>query len=357
VTFSVAVYPAPAPDVETFRTSLRQAADRLVALQHADGSWSVQIGGPADLASSGRCARALLAAHGVFADARYLRAAETTADAITAALPRSKRAASTGNLLFLAELGRLEGRSELTRVAAESWREQLVTRGCETPEASAAELMGRPNRTAWLDGAWRNYLLWHGGEMAELARAVGQDAWADAFTLAAAESWAPKRDHAWWTMGAGRMLEALADVRGPQARRLAAAETGLLRNDELAEGLPWNDTPYDTYVYTMESAAAIQGLLADHAPQARQAGLLGLAELVRRQSTAGGWGATLSLLDAPIARDAADSVPPADVAVDETPELDAEMVLTLASAVRALETSERYAPPALAGGRGPGGDA
>jgi hypothetical protein len=337
ITFSVASYPSPTPNVDTFNLALRQVADRLVALQRPDGSWPVQVAGSGDLATSGRPARALLVAHELLRDPRYLRAAEVTADAIARSVKSSRRLASTGNLLLLAEMGRAGARPDLVALAAEMRAAQLRTRGGSTAAGSAVELMGRENRTAWLDGAWRNYLLWHGGEMVELARAVGDDSWADSFAIAVAGSWAPKRDHAWWTMGAGRMLEALAPVDNPEAQRLAEAELGALRNNELMPGLPWNDTPYDSYVYTMESAAALQGMIASRNSDAREAALAGLAELVRRQAPTGGWAATLSLLRAQAVPGQSEGVAAPELGLDETPELDAEMALTLAAAIRAVE--------------------
>jgi hypothetical protein len=327
--FSVVTYSAPQGDDETLRLSLRRAADRLVALQRPDGTWPRTVGGQGDMATSGRPARALLHAHALTGNRRYLEAATLTADTLARELKATRRHATVGNLIFLAEVSRAASRPDLLDLAGTLHRAHAKERSTADGASAAHELVSRPNHTTWLDGAWRNYLLWHGGEVAELARALGDDAWADDFTLALARSWAPKHDYAWWTMGAGRMLEALSVVEGPEARRLAEAELAALRRNEVMPGLPWNDTPYDTYVYAMEAAASVQGLLRSHDAEARRAARQGLVELCRLQAPSGGWGSTLSLLPGPLTVGSPEWVPDAEMAIDETPELDAEMVLTL----------------------------
>jgi hypothetical protein len=185
-----------------------------------------------------------------------------------------------------------------------------------------------------MDGAWRNYLLWNVGERAELARVLGDHEWADELTLGLTESWVPKHDHGWYTMGAGRALALLARTPGERARELASVETALLRNNELLPGIPWNETPYDAFAYTMETAAALQGLLIAPDAEARMAGQEGLYWLARQQAEHGGWGATFSLFEGGLRAGSQDWVPDADQAMDETPELNAEVLLALATGLR-----------------------
>lgn len=342
VAFSLVTHSGPVDDLDAIRSGLRAGADRLVALQHQDGTWSRTLAGAGEARATGRPARALLVAHAVLGDARYLEAAERAADHLRAALERDDRVATTGNLLFLAELGAASGDDDLVSLAATRWLSKHDREGLPSGAESADRLLARPNPTRWDDAGWRNYLLWHAGEQAELARAVGQDRWADRFSLAIAESWVPKHDHAWWTMGAGRMLESLASIPGDRARSLARVETSLLRNNEVLPGLPWNETPYDQSAFTMESAACLQGLLVAPDPEAREAAVEGVLTLVSQQAPHGGWGARFRLFRNPLDPMAGETVPPKELAVDETPELDAEVVLTLAMALQSRPTSTAY---------------
>ena len=334
VAFSVATYSSPSDDQQLLRDALRRGADRLVAMQLPDGSWPGQIGSTdGDLARSGRLGRALLSAHAVLQDDRHLEAASRCADALAAQVERSPRIASVSNLLFLAQFGRTMNRPELVDVVRSVRTKQLVLRGTSNPLDAARELVSRPNRTVWTDGAWRNYLLWHAGEHAELARTVGATEWAEQFVVTVGESWAPKHDFAWWALGSGRLLRELSRVPGERARRLAAVHLESLRESELLPGLPWNETPYDTFVFAQESAAVLDGMIASRDPEARRRALVGLRVVALRQAPHGGWGAELALADAPPVPGAF-AVPPAELAVRETLEVDAEIVSAIAHGLR-----------------------
>ena len=190
--------------------------------------------------------------------------------------------------------------------------------------------MSMPNRSRWLDGGWNNYLLWIASEVSRAARAVGETEWAAVHAETAAGLWVPKDDHACWVMACGSTLESLSPVRRAEARRIADVELALLRRSEVLHGLPWHDTPYDTHAYTVEAARMIQGFQSVADPDALDAAERGLRFLVSRQSSHGGWGSTLSLLDVEIDPDQPGWVPPHELATGETPEADAEVVLALA---------------------------
>lgn len=339
IAFSASTLSSPGDGLDLLRASARAGAERLLALQLDDGTWPRQLGGEGELAISGRPARALLAAHEVLEEPRYLAAAERTAALLLARLDRDRRAASTANLLFLAELGRSQGREDLLEAAHAAFLADLERRGAPDGREAAQRLLSRPNPTQWMDGAWRNYLLWNAGELAELARALGEDAWADGLSLGLAEGWVPKHDHGWYTMGAGRALALLARTPGQRARELAAVETALLRNNELLPGIPWNETPYDAFAYTMETASALQGLLIAPDPEARLAGQEGLYWLARQQGRQGGWGATFSLFEGGLRAGSQDWVPDAEQAMDETPEMNAEVLLALTTGLRSAPKS------------------
>lgn len=328
--FSVVTHPSSPEDRVRLARALERGANRLVQLQRPDGSWPDDSRRAGDLRSAGRPARALVVAHEVHPDPRYLEAAELTARTLVRALPQNRRLANTQNLLFLAHFGAATGRPDLVDLARHLRRQTLERKGHEDPVVAAEALAARENPTRWLDGAWRNYLLWSAGETVDLARAVGDHEWADRFAVAVASDWAPKHDYKWWTMGAGRMLEALARVPGPEARRLASVQLAALTNNELLPGIAWNDTPYDTHVYAQETASALQGLLASNEPGAHERAVEGLLFLASRQAPDGGWASTLSLLDVQLAPGESGYVPPAELALDESAEQDAEIVLSLA---------------------------
>lgn len=325
---TLVLHSEPGDDAEVLRSALVRAADRLVEQQRPDGSWPAVGQGPGDLATAGRPASALLVAWRATGDARYLAAARRTGAHLEEALRPESRSATTANLLFLAELGRATRRPELVERAALLRARRLDAGALADGAAAARALSARPNRTKWMDGAWRNYLLWHGGEAADLARAVGDPGWADAYTLELAAAWAPKHDHAWWTMGAGRALEGLAQVPGERARRLADAETSALLNNQLLPGVPWNETPYDSHVYALESAAALQGLLASGEPEARRLAVEGATWLAFQQLPEGGWSPRVSL---------AEGGDEAQHAVDESAEVNAEVLVALADALAELD--------------------
>ena len=334
VAFSASTLSSPGDGLDLLRAATRAGADRLVELQHEDGTWSRQVGGDGELSITGRPGRALLAAHLVLDEPRYFAAAERSADALMSRLGHEARAASTSNLLFLAELGRDHDRPDCLEAARAAFHADLARRGAPSGAEAAREILARPNPTQWTDGAWRNYLLWNAGELAELARALGDAEWANELTLTLAESWVPKHDHGWYAMGAGRALALLARTPGARARELATVETALLRNNELIRGIPWNETPYDAFAYTMESAAALQGLLIAPDVEARLAGQDGLYWLARQQAPHGGWGASFSVFEGGVRAGSQDWVPAPEHAVDETPELNAEVLLALTTGLR-----------------------
>jgi hypothetical protein len=341
IAFSASTFSSPGDGLDLLRSSLKSGADRLVELQSPEGAWPHRLGGFPELSTSGRPARALLAAHAVLGQRSHLAAAERTAETLLLQVGRNPRAASPANLLFLAEFGRDQGRSDCLDAAREAFGRYHEALGRPPGAVAAAAALNRPNPTDWSDGAWRNYLLWSSGEIAELAHAVGEPIWAAEYSVGLAESWVPKHDHSWYAMGAGRTLAALARVPGPNAKRLAAVETALLRNNETIPGIAWNETPYDAFAYTMETAAALQGLLVASDVEARLAGQEGLLWLARQQSTNGGWGSTFSLFEDGVRVGSQDWVPDAELAVDETPELDAEVVLALSIGLKSAPLKAR----------------
>lgn len=338
--FSVATYPAPSDGRGLRVAALRQGAERLLSLQRENGTWPRDIAGSGDAAAIGRPALALLRAHDVVPDPRYAAAVDRAAVALVSALAHGPRAATTPNLLFLAELAERRGDTTLRQVAHEAWVGKTGPDAVADPALAARQLMARENPTVWMDGAWRNYLLWTAGDVAELARALDEPEWSNAFTLAVAQAWAPKHDYQWWALGAGRMLDVLSVVPGDQARRLAAAELAAIANNETVPGIPWSDTPYDTYAYTREAATALKGLASSQDPEAVERGQLGLCFLARRQASHGGWGSAFTLLDNDLPADDPDAVPPSEEAVDETPDQDADVVLALAASLGARHAGE-----------------
>jgi hypothetical protein len=341
IAFSASTISSPGDGLDLLRGSLLSGANRLVELQQSDGTWPQGLGGNGELSTSGRPARALLAAHAVLGHRHHLAAAERTAELILSQLGRNPRAASPANLLFLAEFGHAQGRSDCLEAARTAFADFRQSLGGSDGAATAQATLARKNPTRWTDGAWRNYLLWSSGEIAELAHAVGQSEWAEDFSIGLAETWVPKHDHGWYVMGAGRTLASLSRLPGENARRLAAVETALLRNNEMIPGIAWNETPYDAFAYTMETAASLQGLLVAPDVEARLAGQQGLLWLARQQSSQGGWGATFSVFEGGVRETSQDWVPEAELAVDETPELDAQVVLALSIG---LKTAPLRAP-------------
>src|SRR6185295_4477004 len=94
-------------------------------------------------------------------------------------------------------------------------------------------------------------------------------------------------------------------------------------------------TPYDTYAYTQEAAASLQGMLVSADPAARDRAREGLRGLALRQAPHGGWAVIVPLMPA-VDPTVSGAIPdPAD-ATEETPELDAEMVLVYAQAHRSV---------------------
>ncbi len=335
--FAVSAFPAPSgPPLGPIAEALTRGADRLVALQNVDGSWPAEVGakrGPGDIAMSGRPARALLAAHAVTGDARYLAAALRTAHLLTdASGPAHGHVATTGNLIFLAEVAAASKDEALTRRVVASWQVRLSPEDRFDGARAGARFMERANPSSWLDGTWRNYLLGRAAEEAHLARSVGQVRWADDFTLAAARSWAPKHDYEFWCLGAATMMEALGRSRDPAALRLAGVERGVLEANLVRPGLSWNVTPYDTYVHASEATAQLSGMLASPDASFRMEALDGVSLLASRQSPRGGWGSLVALFDQ-VAAEGADDLAPADDADGESAELDGEIVMLLARAV------------------------
>lgn len=325
--------------------ALRAGADRLVALQHDDGSWGPDVDGPGSLLRSGAPARALVLAARAHDDPRYLEAARRTARALLTSLDDEPELATTANLLFLAELATEIDDEALLEATRRIRTARLGHERAESPQATAAAWMARRNPTRWMDGAWKNYLLWSAGDVADLARACGDEDWADAFTLEVARLWAPKHDHQWWALGAGRLAGSLARVPGAEARRLEAAQLSLIRGNELRPGLPWNDTPYDAYAYTQEAATVLSALALARDESARERGRLGLRVLAARQAGHGGWGTMFSLLEHAVPEGHADWVPPAELAAGETPEQDAAVVTALALAHGARPAGQGTEPP------------
>ncbi len=341
IAFSASTFSSPGDGLDLLRASLKSGADRLVELQLDDGTWPQQVGGTSELATSGRQARALLSAHAVLGNSSHLEAAERTAEQLLSQLGRNPRAATPANLLFLAEFGRDQGRDDCLQASRKAFDHYRGRLGVGTGAEAAARMLSRPNPTQWRDGAWLNYLLWSSGEVAELARAVGDTEWAADFTIGLAEGWVPKHDHEWYTMGAGRALATLSKVPGANARRLATVETALLRNNETIPGIAWNETPYDAFAHTMETAVSLQGLLVAPDVEARLAGQQGLIWLARQQASHGGWGATFSLFEGGLRASSQDWVPEAEYAVDESPALDAEVVLALSVGLKTIPLSPR----------------
>lgn len=329
IAFSASTFSSPGDGLDLLRSSLKSGADRLVDLQLEDGTWPQGVSGPGELSTSGRPARALLAAHAVLGQRSHLEAAGRTAELLLAELGRNPRAATPANLLFLADFGRHQGRSDCLEAARDSFGRYLDSLGTRDGAGAAAATLNRPNPTQWSDGAWRNYLTWSSGEVAELAVAVGRTEWAADFSVGLAAGWVPKHDHGWYAMGAGRNLAALSRVPGEKARRLATVQTALLRNNEMIPGIAWNETPYDAFAYTLEAAASLQGLLVSADVEARLAAQEGLTWLARQQSSHGGWGSTFSVFEGGVRETSQDWVPDAELAADETPALDAEVVLAL----------------------------
>ena len=243
------------------------------------------------------------------------------------------RAAGGANLQFLAELGHALGRRAMLEAAQRAWLVRYQSEDPADGREAARQLIKTENRSGWTDGAWANYLLVRVAEEAQAARALGHRAWADAYLLEAASMRAPKHDHEFWAAAAGSMLAALALCPEPEARRFELIQRGMLDVNEIDSGLSWNDTPYDTHVYSQDTAAAVEGrVMHDRRARPGSATFNGLAFLASRQAQSGGWGDTLSLLDDVAAR-GNDELAPADAADGETPECNAQIVRALAVAV------------------------
>jgi hypothetical protein len=318
-------------DDQRVAEAVRRGADRLLSMQRPDGTWSRELTGPGDLASSGRAARALLEAHVVTRQASYLAGATRAARAIVARLGEGRVATSPGNLIFLADYARATDQPGLMDTTERAWRERLAPGEIDDGRLAARRLLARANPTDWTDGAWHNWMLGRAGEEAELARLVGHGAWAEQFLIEAATTWAPKNDHAFWASAAGSMLEALSTSTSPEAARIREVDAWLLESNALLGGVPWNDTPYDTYAYAGETASALQGLLAHERITDSHSDIDAVALLVARQSSRGGWGAVLSLVDE-VAERGGDGLAPADMAEGETAEIDALVVGVLSRA-------------------------
>ena len=332
--FRVTVESSSRPSSTIVREALTAGADRLLELQRPDGLWPAELHGPGDLASSGRSARALLTAWKATRDSRYLSAASRAADSIIPRLAVAERTHSLGNLMFLAELGEVTGDTKLGEMAHQAWERRLTVAERVDGALAARTLFARKNPTAWLEGSWRNYVLGRAGDEVELARVVGEDSWADAYAVTAAQSWAPKRDYDFWGSATSGMVLALAGSESAEARRLLDVELSILRQDELAPGLIWSDSPYDSYVYASETAAVLRGLIASGSPEARRAAADAALLVAARQAEHGGWGEMLSLFDQ-VAEEGSAEVPAAALASDETPELDSQIVQALAELLRA----------------------
>ena len=314
---------------DVLEEALRRGADRLVELQSVNGAWATFPGAHPDVRQAGRTGRSLLLAYEITKDPRHLVAARRAAKAIVAEL-RGGRGASTGNLQLLAAIGPAIGQPSLVETARTAW---TLRHGDATPErasAEARELLSLPASGTWDSGDWRNYLLLRAAEEADLARSLGHAEWADAFVIEAAGTWAPKHDHDYWASAAGAMLGSLARSQDPRAARLELAHRGLLEANEVIDGISWNDTPYDAYVYLSETAGALAGRsVQERGARVSSATFAGLEFLASRQAPHGGWGAILSLSEA-AASDGEEDVAPAADAEAETPMIDAEAVEALA---------------------------
>lgn len=332
VAFHVSVESSSRLSDAIVREALHRGADRLIALQRPDGLWSVDLVGPGDIASSGRCGRALVAAWRTTRDPAHLAAAMRTAEALLPRVPHGEAAASLGNLMFLVEIGRVSGEREFERTARDAWERRFT--GAERLDGALVgrNLMARPNMTTWLEGSWRNFLLGRAADEAELARLLGKDEWAEALAVAAARSWAPKHDYEFWATATGGVIVALGQSTSVEGMRLREFELSLLRQDEIAPGLPWSDTPYDSSVCTYETAGALRGLIASRRPDARAAAQEAAVLVAMRQASNGGWGSSLALFDQ-IAEQGSCDAPAAELAAGELPEIDAQIVLALAESL------------------------
>lgn len=309
--------------------SLRRGADRLVSLQSADGLWARVEGDKGDLRQAGHVGGALLLAWQVTHDPRHFMAARRAARAIGQQV-REGRGTSSGNLRLLADMGHAAGEPSLVEAARHAWISRFQSTLPADGREAARQLLATPPMGGVGEGDWRNYLLCRAAEEADLARSLGHEAWADAFLLEAAGAWAPKHDHGYWTSAAGSLLSALARSSDPAARRLEMAHRGLLESNELIDGISWNDTPYDAYVYASETASALAGRsLHERGARVGSPTFLGLEFLASRQAPHGGWGELLSLVDE-VARQGDDELAPAASAALETPQLNAQVVSALA---------------------------
>jgi hypothetical protein len=314
---------------DVLQESLRRGADRLVGLQQANGGWAQAPGAKADLAGSGSTGRALLMAWEVTQDPRYFLASRRAARAIAAEVAAG-RGVNAANLGLLRSMGEASGQPAFGDVARAAWLQLHRSTSADAGAASARRLLSLPCRGTWTPGDWRNYLLMRAAEEADLARSLGHDAWADAFLLEAAGAWSPKHDHDYWASAAGGMLGALGRSQDPRARRYELAHRGLLETNELIDGVAWNDTPYDTYVYLSETSASLAGRIRDEGgARPRTATFAGLEFLASRQAPHGGWGAVLSVIEE-VAAEGDEETAPAAEAVEESPALNALAVEALA---------------------------
>lgn len=316
-------------EADPLKEALRRGADRLVSLQGPDGTWTSTPGSSGDLRLAGRSGRALLLAWQVTEDPRHFVAARRAALGVGQHV-REGRATSSANLLLLAELGQVAGQPSLVETARDAWMKRFQSTAAADGAGAAQQLLGTPAPAHVDQGEWRNYLLSRAAEEADLARALGHEAWSDAFLLEAATTWSPKHDHAYWTSAAGSLLGALGRSSDPRVRRLELAYGGLLESNELIDGISWNDTPYDTYVYASETAAALAGrAIHERGARVESATFAGLEFLASRQAPHGGWGEMLSLVDE-VAAAGDDELAPAAAAALETPALNALVVEALA---------------------------
>jgi hypothetical protein len=125
------------------------------------------------------------------------------------------------------------------------------------------------------------------------------------------------------------MALALADSTSADGIRLRDFELAILRQDEIAPGLPWSDTPYDSYVSSYETAGALRGLVPSIRPDDRAAAKEAATLVAMRQASSGGWGSSLALFDQVAELGSAD-MPAAELAAGELPEINAQLVLALA---------------------------
>jgi hypothetical protein len=309
--------------------SLRRGADRLVGLQGADGGWPAMSGGKPDMTQAGRSGRALLRAWEVTHDPRHYLAARKAGKAVAADL-FDGRWSSCGNLEFLAELGQQTGQPAFVEAAQRAWAGHHPADTAAQGAADARELVSRKAPGGWDPGDWRNYLLIRAAEESELGRMLGHSEWADAYVVEAASTWSPKHDHDYWASAAGALLGELERSQDPRSPRLALVQRGLLEANEVADGVSWNDTPYDNYVYLTETAAALAGRARqERFVRTRSATFSGLEFLASRQAPNGGWGAILSLVG-DVAEHGDDEVAPAAAAAQESPAADAQAVEALA---------------------------